>query len=253
MLRSVSRLFDILDALAAPGVESMGLHDLGRRVSLADPTLLRFLGSLQELGFVRNDERGKYRLTDQFKRYTGGAAQDVRLAAQDVMRRITADLQEDVQIATLDADSAVCVETLKSSHLLQVAFNTGFRAPIHASAMGKVLLAHMPEAARRDLIARTDLHAYTERTITDRRSLERALAETRKRGFAIDDQELELGINCIAAPIFQDGQVVASLSLTAPSHRRPLTDLLACAPTIVASADEVSARLRSGHPPVSMA
>ncbi|MDA8346661.1 MAG: IclR family transcriptional regulator [Thermaerobacter sp.] len=249
MLRGVSRLFEILDALASPGAEGVGLHELGRRVSLADPTLLRFLGSLQELGFVRADERGKYRLTEQFKRYTGGAAQDVRLAAKDILQRLTADLQEDVQIATLDADSAVCIETLKSSHLLQVAFNTGFRAPIHASAMGKVLLAHMPDGARRDLIARSELRPYTKRTITDRKALERDLTETRRRGFAVDDQELELGINCIAAPIFQDSLVVASLSLTAPSHRKPIADLLACAPRVVASAQEISDRLRSGLMP----
>ncbi len=248
MMRAVSRLFQILDALAEASAEGLGLLELGRRVALADPTLLRFLGSLQELGLVRTDERGRYRLTEQFKRYTGGAAQDVRLASRDVMQRLTAALQEDVQVATLDADSAVCIETLKSSHLLQVAFNTGFRAPIHASAMGKVLLAHMPEAARRDLIARTSLRAFTQRTITDRRALERDLEETRRRGFAIDDQELEIGINCIAAPIFQDGLIVASLSLTVPSHRKGMDEILSCAPQIVSAAREISGRLHGATP-----
>ena len=245
MLRSVGRTFEILGALADGEPAGLRLHDLSLKLRLADPTLLRFLESFEELGLVRHGDGGRYHLTGRMMRYTGGSEGDLRRIASPVMRQLSEELGEDVHLATLDADSVVCLETLKSSHLLQVAFGTGFRTPVYASAMGKALIANMDPSQCRQLLGRTALSPLTPRTIIDMAELERDLAATRERGFAMDDQELELGVNCVAVPVFDaGGRVVASLSLTAPSHRKSIGDIVALAPRIAAAAREVSERLR---------
>ena len=246
MLRSVARAFEILDALAAAEPQGLRLHDLSLRLGFADPTLLRFLESFAELGVVRQGEGGRYHLTGRMRRYAAGGDQDLRRVAGPVMRRLSEEFGEDVHLATLDADSIVCIETLKSSHVLQVAFGTGLRAPVYASAMGKVLIAYMEPSQRRELMGRTVLAPLTPRTIVDPERLEEDLAATRLRGYALDDQELELGVNCLAVPIVDaGGHVVASLSLTAPAHRKNIEDLVACAPRIAEAAGEVTKVLQT--------
>jgi len=242
MLRGVRRTFKVLEVLSS-APEGRRLHEMGRTLGLSDPTLLRFLESLQELGVVRQREDGRWLLTQGMRRFCPGGEEDLRSVALPVMRRLGERLGEDIHLSTLDADSVICIEALKSSHLLQVAFETGFRAPVHASAAGKAILAHLDPAERDRVIARIHLAPCTPRTITDARKLCSELDLCQRRGFALDDEELENGISCLAAPVFDGLHVVAGLSVTVPTQRKRIQDLVALSSEVIGAAAEISGLL----------
>ncbi|MDI3317221.1 MAG: IclR family transcriptional regulator [Bacillota bacterium] len=243
-MRAVERTFRILLALGEAGGEGVRLRELARRVRLPEPTLLRFLESLVEVGAVEERGEGGYALGLLLRRLAQDAVPDLRAAAVPVMRALSERLHEDVHLATLDADSVLCLESVKSSHLLGVAIGTGSRVPIYASAMGKAILAFMGRQQRAELLRRVELKPLTPRTLHERGRLLAELAQTRRRGYALDNGELELGILCIAAPLFgPGGAVVGSISVTAPAERWSAAELERSAPVLLAGVAEVNRRL----------
>jgi IclR family transcriptional regulator, acetate operon repressor len=137
----------------------------------------------------------------------------------------------------------VYVDQVSSAHLVASTNWVGRRTPLHASSSGKVLLAHMPEAERQQVLARP-LEAVTPRTVTDPAALLRQLDEVRARGYATIRDELEQGLNAVAAPVRQlSGEVVAALSVSGPSFRLRAVDLPRLGRLAIDAAGAVSRRL----------
>jgi DNA-binding IclR family transcriptional regulator len=143
------------------------------------------------------------------------------------------------------------INNLESEHAIRMSVNVGVRAPAHCTAVGKALLAWQPAEILEEVIA-AGLPGRTGKTISHPAELRQDLATVRARGYAIDDEELENGLRCIAAPIRDhSGNVVASASVAGPAQRMTKKTLIAFAPDVIAAADAISTRL--GYQPVRFA
>ncbi|WP_288405051.1 IclR family transcriptional regulator [uncultured Deinococcus sp.] len=141
-------------------------------------------------------------------------------------------------------EEAVYIHQAEGRGLVRLFAQLGAAAPLHCSGVGKVLLAALPPQEARARLARAELSAYTPRTLTTLEALGTELARVAAQGYAVDDEERELGVRCLAAPVRgAAGTVVAALSVSAPSARLIPADLPHVAAQVQASAARVSARL----------
>ncbi len=241
LVQSVDRALAMLAVLADRG--SAGVTDLGAELGVHKSTASRLLATLEAHGLVEQlGERGMYRLGFGLVRLAGASAAQLDLTrlGREVCERLAAELDETVNLAVLDGDSAVNISQVHGSASVGVLNWVGRRTPLHATSSGKVLLAFGPEAARPP----APLERFTPATITDAAVLERVLAEIRTRGWAATEGELELGLNAVAAPVRDaEGRVVAAVSVSGPSFRLSPGSFDSVAPRVVAAADGLSRRL----------
>ena len=221
-MRAVERTLAILEILGSTD-QGVRLADLCRLSGLDGSTALRYLDTLVKLGYASTEagDKLRYRAGYRLARLSGSSEVTIlQRAARPIMEALRDACGEDVNLGTLDAGSALCLETQKSSHILGTNFASGLRIPAHASSLGKAILAFLPEAGRRAVLRNVKFVAYTPNTIMSLDRLEAELAEVRRRGWAVDREEFTPAVVCIGAPIFNaDGRVVAALSITAPTQR----------------------------------
>jgi DNA-binding IclR family transcriptional regulator len=148
-----------------------------------------------------------------------------------------------VQLAVLDHLSVLYIRIRESRQAVRMSSSVGARAPAHCTSVGKVLLAHQPAEIVKQVID-NGLTRYTQNTIIAPEALLEELASIRSRGYAIDDEEIEVGLRCVAAPIRDhSGQVTAAISVAAPVQRMSKKNLQTTVPNVVAAADSISRRM----------
>lgn len=244
-VKSAARVLKILeDFVLFEGPCS--LTEISDRVGLPASTTLRFLRTLAQLDYVTRQGDGSYIRGQRLRSlayWVGGVA--LKQAARPAMEWLLERCGEDVLLNTLDVQSALCIETVKSSHLLTVAFSTGFQMPLHATASGKTLLAFLDAGGRRKAFDRLDFRRYTQSTLVTPEQLTGELESIREQGYAVDNEEFIAGVVCLAVPIFhpQHNQVVAALSVTAPAQRCSLDRLREFLPSATEAARRVTAGL----------
>ncbi|KGQ21897.2 IclR family transcriptional regulator [Thermus filiformis] len=193
------------------------LSELSKEAGLSKSTLYRLLTTLVRAGFAE-ERGGRYRVGPVA--FAVGQAYRTRSlseAARPWMLWLRDETGESVNLAVRSGLEALYVDQVEGRQLVRLFTEPGTRAPLHATGVGKVFLAY--EGLPEDL----PLEAYTPNTRTDPRVLAEELAQVRAQGYALDDEEKELGVRCVAAPIFGPaGEVVAALSLSAPASRLPL-------------------------------
>lgn len=249
MLRSVSNALAVLEAFT-PDRPELGVTELATRLGLGKSTVHRLLVTLAQRGYVRKDpESDRYRLG--LKALEVGAlvaAQlTIREAVAPFLRRLLDATRETIHLGVLDGGDVVYIDKLESQQALQMYSRVGRRAPAHCTALGKALLAFQPDDALARLLRRR-LPAHTPRTLTDPARLREELGRVRQAGVAVDDEEFEVGLKCVAAPLRDHtGRVVASLGLAGPAVRLPSRRVAALADLVRATAGEASAAL--GHRP----
>jgi DNA-binding IclR family transcriptional regulator len=168
---------------------------------------------------------------------------DFTMEARPFLRTLMEKTGETVHLAILDHDSVLYVISLESKQALRMGSKVGTRVPVHATAVGKALLAFQPEEEIARIIAR-GLAASAPNTIVEGKALQRELALVRARSYAEDDEESEVGLRSVAAPIRNDsGAVIAAISIAGPAHRMTKKTLLGWVRELVEAADAVSARL----------
>jgi DNA-binding IclR family transcriptional regulator len=168
---------------------------------------------------------------------------DLSLQSRPVCERLAAEVAETINVAVLDDDEAVNIDQVMGPSAITSHNWVGQRTPLHATSSGKVLLAYLPDAA---IDARTaSLKRYTANTVSDPDVLRAQLFTTREEGYAYTIEELEEGLNAVAAPIFaQTGQVLGAVSVSGPSFRLHAPRLLEeVAPMVRRAGEEISARL----------
>jgi DNA-binding IclR family transcriptional regulator len=243
-IQSVRRAVAILEAVAE-SPEELGVTELGRRLGVHKATASRLLSTLAERDLVqRNPATDRYRLGFGLIRLAAvaGGRLDLVREARPVLERLAEETGETVNLAALDEDEVVHLDQISAPRPIVTVNWVGRRAPLHCTSNGKVLLAHMPEAQRRRLLAHP-LERLTTRTITDGRELERELTEVRARGYAWTKEELEVGLNAVAAPVRDGaGRVVAAVSVSGPAYRLRAATMKRVAGATVAAAEEISRR-----------
>jgi IclR family transcriptional regulator, acetate operon repressor len=219
-IRSVDRAVAILDLLARDGWRAGA--EVARDLGVHRSTALRLLGTLEKHGLVERDPRtAKYRLGRRLPQLASVVTGefDLRYMARPVCERLAGEVGETVTLDVLDADEIVPIEQETGSTSVVSVNWLGRRTPIHCTASGKVILAFSPMAVQQRLLA-LPLERRTPHTIVDRAELEEQLAVALETGFARTHQELEVGLDAIAAPVHSaDGGVVAAIDISGQAHR----------------------------------
>jgi len=248
---SSGRLSSVTSALLVLKVFSeeeseIGISSMAKRLGLAKSTVHRLAVTLAAEGFLeQNPDNGRYRLG--LALFALGAMvrrrMDVSNEARPLLGQLRDKTHEAVHLAILSQASIMYLYNLESSQAIGIRSYIGDLKPAFCTAEGRVLLAFAHSNAVAEAL-KAGLAARTPKTITDRDALLRALDEVRQAGHAIDDEESEVGMRGIAAPIRDiSGRVVAAVGLAGPIQRLTKKDLRALVPEVVATADAVSARL----------
>ena len=218
----IERMFSLIDVLAE-GEELMSLKEISEKTGLHPSTAHRILNDLATGRFVDRPESGTYRLGMRLLELGNvvKARLSVRDAALAPMRELHKLTQQPVNLSMRQGDEIIYVERSFSERSgMQVVRAIGGRAPLHLTSTGKLFLAAEDVARVRSYAARTGLTGNTRNSITQASALERDLAKVRQSGFARDNEELELGVRCVAAGIYDDqNKLVAGLSISAPADR----------------------------------
>jgi DNA-binding IclR family transcriptional regulator len=224
----------------------MGISALAGRLGLAKSTVHRLATTLVEYDILeQNRESGKYRLgLALFELGTlVRRKMDVASESRQQMSALLEMTGETVQLAVLDHQSVLYIRILESRQQVRMSSTVGARAPAHCTSVGKALLAYQPPEAVKQVIE-NGLRRYTANTIVESGVLSEELVGVRARGYAIDDEESEMGLRCVAAPIRDHtGLVAAAISVSAPVQRMTKKNLQTTVPTVVAAADAISRRL----------
>ena len=221
-IQVIERMMTLLDALAKKS-EPVSLKELSQSSGLHPSTAHRILNDLVLARMVDRTEPGSYQLGMRLLELGNlvKARLNVRDAAAGPMRELHRLTGETINLSVRQGDEIVYVErTVSERSGMQVVRAIGGRAPLHLTSTGKLFLANDDIRAVRSYSMRTGLAGHTPNSITDLAKLEQELEEVRRRRFARDNEELEIGVRCIAAGIYDDsGELVAGLSLSAPADR----------------------------------
>jgi len=239
-LVGADRVLAVLTELARhPG--GVGLDDMARAMSSPKPTVHRALAALRRAGFAAQDGYGRYVLGDEFLRlaFAHHEARPDHVRVLPILRALCERYGETVHYATLDGRHVVYRSKLDPPvGAIRLSSVVGGRNPAHCTGVGKLLLAlALPtERAVREWAGDRPLEAPTERSIATVEALHAELVRTRERGYAVDDQESEPGVNCVAVPAYLTSPTVPSgaVSVSALAYRTPLPKLVDDVPAILA-------------------
>lgn len=209
-------------------------------------TVHRFLANLVTAGFLNRDAEGTHHLGIAcFSIGQAAVGQlDIRRLSLPYLRELNQQTRETIHLTVRHGLSAVYVEKLDSTEPLRIHSRIGAAVPLNCTAVGKVMLAYMPEDERDRILPELDLKRLTPNSVGNLQELKTELYRVRKNGYACDLEEHELHIRCVAAPIWDHtGSVQSSLSITAPSIRMPVARLRQLAPLIQAAGLKISAEL----------
>jgi len=222
LINSILRACGILKCLSTErgGFKVSGV---ARRLHLDRSTTYRILLSLEKCGFVEKDEKtGEYSLG--LGAFEIGSAYlrrvDLAQAAKPIMDALSVKVQETVHLAILSGTEILYLDKVDSPRSLGVISKIGQRGPVHCTALGKALLAFLPPEERFPIMDQIRFQAFTQRTITSKKKLDRELNQVQRQGYALDHREIEEDVECIAAPIRDHlGKVIAALSVSGPQKK----------------------------------
>ena len=242
--QSVDRALTILDILARHG--ELGVTEIAASIGVHKSTAFRLVSALEQHRLVEQlSERGKYRLGFGIVRLAGATTARMNLAeeSRSFCRQLAAEFNETVNVAVLDADAAVNIAQEQGSATVAVQNWIGKRTPLHATSSGKVLLAWAGGGQDPGVLDGA-LGRYTPHTITSGAALRAELARVRASGWACTEEELEIGLNAVAAPICgNDGTVLAAISISGPSYRLTADSFPALAARLRSCAAQISVQL----------
>jgi DNA-binding IclR family transcriptional regulator len=236
----------VLEVLAERSSD-VSLVELAKSMDIPKGSLFRHLKVLEARGFVRQiPETKQYELGARLIYLGFAARRRLRLAeiAEPTMIQLRDRYNETVHLAVLSQFEVVHVATVESGHPVKMACAVGDRTWAHVSALGKALLAWSSPDVIKKIVQERGLPVLTEHTVRTWRELEEELESTRRRGYAVDDEESAIGLRCVAAPICDETAApVSALSLSAPAERLALDDAHAAASDVQEAAKTISARL----------
>jgi IclR family pca regulon transcriptional regulator len=249
-LQGLERGLAVIRAFSADA-PSLTLSEVARSVGITPATARRILLTLEELGYVRSDSR-RFSLTPRVLALGWAylSSLDLGELAGPFMEELSAKTRESCSIATLDLPDIVYVARVPTSRIMTVALGVGARLPAYPTSMGRVLLADLADNELTSYLSTLQAESLTARTVTSADKLRETVSRARADGFALVDQELELGLRSIAAPIRNSrGRTIAALNVSAHASRSTPASLRAdVLPHLQAAADQITTALtHRGH------
>jgi IclR family KDG regulon transcriptional repressor len=225
LVQTIERTSLILDILGQ-SPQGISIRDLSEKIKLPKGTTHRLVSSLAYFGYARQDSKTRNYFLGLKLVELGNlllSQLDLRKEAEPFLRNLAERMKETVHMVFLDRGEIVYIDKVELDHNpagLRMASRVGLRNPAHSSAVGKVLLSHLSEEELDNLIEEKGLPKRTENTITERAKLNEHLKTVRAQGYAVDNEENERGIRCVAAPIYNGmGRAVAAISISGPAFR----------------------------------
>lgn len=227
-IEALSRGLRVLEAFSAAKPE-LSLVEIATAVGLDKSTTFRFVYTLEALGFLERDPHNKrYHLSLKALRlgFTALRSLDVVEVARPYLKTLSQQTGEATSMAIRDGTEIVYVLRVSPMKIVNLNLHLGSLLPVHCTSMGKVQLIDLSSDAVADLLGKGPYAALTRHTITSLSALNKELAQIRQNGFAVNDEELTIGLRSVAAPIRNDeGQIVAACNISAASARVSRTDL----------------------------
>jgi len=251
--QSLVRGLNLLERLAAsPG--GLALSEVAEQAELAPSTTHRLLQALQSQGFVTQDsELGVWKIDVKTFRIGNSflEARDFVATSRPFLRRLTAVTGETANLGVRDNGTAVFLAQSESPQMMRMITRLGSRAPLHASGVGKALMAWLPEDEFERVLDERGLARVTENTLHTAASLREGLAEVRRQGFACDREEHAIGLQCVAACVHDEhGTPLAAISVSGPKARIPEARLAELGELVRDTAAEITARLGGQVPAI---
>lgn len=244
VVQSVDRAFAVLEILARDGW--VGVTEIARELETHKSTAFRLLSTLERRGVVeQHSQTQKYRLGFALARLGSSVRSSLDLVetAAPVCDRLSLETNEAVNLAVLEGHHVVNIHQVNHSNSRVSADWSGSHTDLHCTSSGKVFLAHLPDRIVNDLLS-DGLERHTEHTLTTREALEEEFELIRREGYAMTYEELEVGLNAVAALVGgSDGQPMASVSVSGPSYRFDEEQQERAAELTKQAAEEISQRL----------
>lgn len=244
---ALEKALDVLDAVGATP-EGLSQQAIAERLQLPRTTAYRLLATLVARGLLRRDPLRKvyclgFRCFEMARQ--AYAMPDLVAAAALELRALRDLTGETTYLATLDGREVISLERCDGAHSQRSAAVLGQRKPVHCTSQGKAILSAMDDAARDAIVRDAVLKPLTPLTITDRRRLQAELRISKARGYAIDDEEIVLGVRCVGAPVVDAaGQVRGAISVAGPAYRLTRERLELLGPEVAEAARRVGAQLQ---------
>jgi DNA-binding IclR family transcriptional regulator len=247
-VQSLDRALDVLEALAASG--ELGVSEVAARTGLVVSTTHRLLSGLTHRGYVaQNPTTGRYLLGFKVLELTGGLevrTSPLRAAARPHLERVQQVTSETTNLVILDGDRVVYVDQVEGSHNLRMFTRLGRSALAHTTGSGKAILTYRPPELIEKLYPRSrePFERLTPRTLTTLEALRDDFVRIRRRGYALDTEEHEEGVSCVAMPVFdRTGFACGAISISGPTARIDQADTRALGQLLHRHAADVSAAL----------
>lgn len=243
-VQSVERALDLLEKLVE-FTEPVSITELSKQLGLHKSTVHRLLSTLRQRGYVTQDVKtNNYQIG--LKLFEIGSAvlnkMDLRAKVRPHLERLRQVTNETIHLGILDDYQVVYIDKVESSEVIRMYSRIGKRVPAYCTSLGKILLAYSAKELIANLLMEKPLLRRTEFTITDPELLTEHLAQVKKQGYSIDNQEQELDIRCIAGPIFNyDGQILAAFSISGPTTRMTEDRVAKLSQLILKCSKEISA------------
>lgn len=206
----------------------MTISQLSIKTGLSRAAVRRCLYTLTKLGFAGAEDGSRYSLRPRMLTlsHTYTTSNTLSSAAQPILERMSAALRESFSVATLDGEDIVYIARTQVNRIMAVDLHIGSRLPAYCTSMGRILLAYLPNEQLEQYLAKVNLVPHTTRTITSVEKLRLALRNIRRNGYAICDQEYEVGLRSIAVPVYSSsGRVVATLNLSGNAPRLSVLEM----------------------------
>jgi len=246
---SLVKAFNIIEVLKNG---ETGLLDIAKKVEQNKTTVHRILNTMIQLGYIRqNQENQKYQLSLKFVELGNSVLNrfDIVALAKPFIRALSESVNEVVHLVTIDGSDIVYIDKIEAENAIRMHSYIGKRIPLYCTAVGKAYLANLDEAERAETLKSIEMpeEKYTPNTITDIEEYKAVLERAKVEGFAMDNEEFELGVICVAAPIFSyDGKIRHAISISTPKMRMNDEKLEVFSEKVKETAGEISRELGYG-------
>jgi DNA-binding IclR family transcriptional regulator len=219
-VQALDRAFAVLDLLGESETP-LGLAQVASSLQLHKSTAHRFLMVLERHRMVERTASGKFRLGLRLFDFGNRAIEqyDLRDRAQPHLRRLVAETEETAHLCILEQARVIYIDKIEPARSVRMITRIGSSNPVHCTSVGKAILAFLPEERAADVVKRTRFERFTHRTIATPEALRTEMEKTRRRGYAVDDEELEEGLRCIAVPLLDAQRLPVAQKLPAIANQ----------------------------------
>ena len=245
-IKVLDKSLSVLETLLR-GNSPMSVTEISEKLGIYPSTAHRMLDTLRYWGYVEQDPNTqKYQLGLKVVELGMAKLQEMDLLkeASPYLKELVSECNETVHLGVLEEGEVLYLAKQESSQTIRMVSRVGSRVPAHCTALGKVLLAHLSKEERKNILNKKGLPRLTKNTITNEKELEKELCKVREQGFALDREEHEKDVRCIAAPIRNhQGNVIAAMSISGPAFRMDVNKQNHLREALIQTSKKISKRL----------